>query len=86
VHRATLDPAQLLSTPRERSVVVKTYTNVNFVNLTPDKRIYENFERLAELLGVKAETIIGNAMILILKELEKMNLSLISVAVEKPAS
>ena len=85
VNRATLDPAKLLSTSQERSVVVKTYTNANFVNLTLDKRIYERFERLADLAGAKAETIIGNAMILILKELEKMDLLLASVAVEKPA-
>lgn len=85
-HRATLDPATLLSTSQERVVVVKTYTNANFVNLTLDKRVYEKFERLADLLGVKAEMLIGNAMILILKELEKMNPLLTSVAVERPAS
>jgi hypothetical protein len=81
---ATLDPAKLLLTLQEKSVVVKTYTNANFVNLTLEKRIYERFERLAELLGVKAETIIGNAIILILKELERTSLSLGPIAVENP--
>jgi hypothetical protein len=83
---ATLDHAMLLSTLQGRSVVVRTYTNASFVNLTLDKRIYEKFETLAGLLGVKAETLIGNVIILTLKELEKINPLLASVAVKKPVS
>jgi hypothetical protein len=47
-----------------------------------ENKIYQDFERVAENLGSTAETIIGNAMILILKEIEKIGMSLKSIVPE----
>jgi hypothetical protein len=80
---ATVDLARLLSKPEKRCVVVKNYTNATFVNLTIEKQLYENFERIADHLGVTAETIISNTLILTLKEIEKMTLSANPIIAEK---
>lgn len=82
--RVIIEVANLLSTSGRRSVVVKTYTNANFVNLSLEKRAYENLDRLAERLGVTAETIIANAVVLIFKEIDRLVASMNSLAVEKP--
>jgi hypothetical protein len=70
---ATIDLEKLVSKPQGRRLIIRTYTNANFVNLAFEKEIYQDFERVAESLGSTAETIICNAMILILKEIEKIS-------------
>ncbi len=70
-HRATMDFATLVSRIPEKAVVIKTYTNASFVSLTLEKRIYENYARIAEQMGVTPETLIGNVMILMLNEIKK---------------
>jgi D-ribose pyranose/furanose isomerase RbsD len=75
-HSATLDFDKLVSMPQTKTLVVRTYTNANFVNLALEKTMYQDFERVAERLGSTAETIICNAMILILKEIEKISIPL----------
>jgi hypothetical protein len=53
----------LLNPPKKQgSVVVKAYTNAEFVALTIDKRFYEDFERHSVALGVVAETSILKAL------------------------
>jgi hypothetical protein len=61
----------LFSVSSERVVVVRTYVNANFVNLTLEKKFHDNFEKLAARLGIATETMINNAMIMVLKEIEK---------------
>jgi len=73
---ATIDLEKLVSTPVEKKLVVRTYVNAGFVSFTLEKKIYRDFERVAGNLGSTAETIIGNAMILILKEIEKISIPL----------
>jgi hypothetical protein len=79
---ATIDFEKLVSKPQEKTLVVRTYVNADFVSLTLENKIYQDFERVAENLGSTAETIIGNAMILILKEIEKIGMSLKSIVPE----
>lgn len=69
--RSTGDFLRLFSVSSERVVVVRTYVNANFVNLTIEKRFYDNFEKLADRLGIATETMVNNAMIMMLKEIEK---------------
>ena len=73
---ATIDFEELISKPQGKKLMIRTYTNANFVNLVLEKRMYQDFERVAESLGSTAETIICNAMILILKEIEKIGMPL----------
>ena len=73
---ATIDFEKLVSKPEGKKLIIRTYTNANFVNLVLEKRMYQDFERVAESLGSTAETIICNAMILILKEIEKISIPL----------
>jgi len=73
---ATIDLEKLVSTPQEKTLVIRTYVNADFVSLTLKKKIYQDFEKVAESLGSTAETIICNAMILILKEIEKISMPL----------
>jgi hypothetical protein len=80
---ATIDFEKLVSIPQEKTVVVRTYVNAGFVSLTLEKKIYQDFERVAGNLGSTAERIIGNAMILILKEIEKISMPSSSNAAEK---
>ena len=61
----------MFSVSSERVVVVRTYVNANFVNLTIEKKFYDNFEKLADRLGIATETMINSAMIMMLKEIEK---------------
>ena len=81
-HSATIDLEKLVSTPHEKTLVVRIYVNADFVSLTLEKKIYLDFERAARNLGSTAETIIGNAMILILKEIEKISTPLSSSVAE----
>jgi hypothetical protein len=80
---ATLDLEKLVSSPHEKTLVVRTYVNADFVSLTLEKKIYLDFERVAESLGSTAETMIGNAMILILKEIEKISIPSSPIVAEK---
>ena len=73
---ATIDLEKLVSSPNEKIFLVKTYVNTNFVSFTLEKKIYQDFERVAGDLGSTAETIIGNAMILVLKEIERISIPL----------
>lgn len=73
---ATIDLEKLVSKPEGRKLIIRTYTNANFVNLALEKKMYQEFERVAENLGSTAETIICNAMILILKEIERISIPL----------
>lgn len=73
---ATIDFNELISKPHGKKLFIRTYTNANFVNLALEKKMYQDFERVAESLGSTAETIICNAMILILKEIEKISIPL----------
>ncbi|HUW49154.1 MAG TPA: hypothetical protein VMW36_10470 [Patescibacteria group bacterium] len=70
--RATIDLTKLLTRSQEKPIVIKTYTNASFVSLTLEKRVYEDFERFAKQLGLTAETIISNAMLMVLREVESM--------------
>jgi hypothetical protein len=69
--RSTGDFLRLFSVSSERVVVVRTYVNADFVNLTLEKKFYDNLEKLADRLGIATETMINNAMIMMLKEIEK---------------
>ena len=80
---ATIDLEKLVSTQHEKTLVVRTYVNADFVSLTLEKKIYRDFERAARNLGSTAETIIGNAMILILKEIEKIGMPSSPIVAEK---
>jgi len=80
---ATIDLEKLVSTPQEKTLVMRTYVNADFVSFTLEKKIYQDFERVAGNLGSTAETIIGNAMILILKEIEKISMSSSPIAARK---
>jgi len=73
---ATIDFDELVSKPEGKKLIIRAYTNANFVNLALEKKMYQDFERVAESLGSTAETIICNAMILILKEIEKISIPL----------
>ena len=70
---ATVDLEKLASARHGTKFVVRTYVNADFVSLTLEKKLYQEFERVAARLGSTAETIIGNAMILILKEIDKIS-------------
>jgi hypothetical protein len=69
---ATIDFEKLVSTTQRKPLVIKTYANANFVNLTLEKKVYQDIERFAERIGSTAETIIGNAVILMMEEIEKV--------------
>ncbi len=71
-HRSTGSLRDLLSDPQEKVVIVKTFANTNFVNLVFDKHFYERLEKSAQRLGISTETVINNAMITALKEIESM--------------
>jgi hypothetical protein len=73
---ATIDLEKLVSTPPEKTLVVRTYVNADFVSFTLEKKTYRDFERAARNLNSTAETIISNAMVLILKEIEKIRIPL----------
>jgi D-ribose pyranose/furanose isomerase RbsD len=73
---ATIDFERLVLKPQGKKLIIRTYANANFVNLALEKKMYQDFERVAERLGSTAETIICNAMILILKEIEKISIPL----------
>jgi len=82
-HSATIDLEKLVSMPQGKKLAIRTYTNANFVNLASEKKMYQDFERVAKSLGSTAETIIGNAMILILKEIEKVSMLSGEIVAEK---
>lgn len=71
--RVTIDLPELFSAPRRNCVTMKTYANVNFVNLILNKKIYDNLERISERFGTTADNLISNAITLILKGLENIN-------------
>ena len=73
---ATIDLDKLVSKPKGKKLIIRTYTNANFVNLAFEKKMYQDFEKVAENLGSTAETIICNAMTLILREIEKISIPL----------
>jgi len=62
----------LLSGNQEKVVIVRRYVNANFVSLTIEKRLFESFEKLADQLGVTPQTLINNAMLMVLKEIENV--------------
>ena len=62
----------LLSGNQEKVVIVRRYVNANFVSLTIEKRLFESFEKLAGQLGVTPQTLINNAMLMVLKEIENV--------------
>lgn len=70
--RSTSLLANLLSGNQERVVVVRTYVNASFVNLTIEKKFYESFEKLADKLNIAPQTLINNAMLMVLKEIENI--------------
>lgn len=70
--RSTQELKSLLSGNLEKVVIVRTYVNANFVNLTIEKKFYESFEKIAHKLGVTPQTLINNAMLMVLKEIEKI--------------
>jgi hypothetical protein len=79
---ATIDFEKLVSKPQGRKLIIRAYANASFVNLAFEKKMYQDFERAAVSLGSTAETIICNAMILILKEIEKISIPLSSNVAE----
>lgn len=81
--RSTGDFLRLFPVSSQRVVVVRTYVNANFVNLTIEKKFYDNFEKLADRLGITTETMINNAMIMMLKEIEKMVTMMNNVQLEE---
>ena len=68
----TIDLKKLFLVSEEKPIVVKSYINASFVNLTLEKMIYERYERLARRLGLASEIIISNTMLMTLKEIEKI--------------
>lgn len=74
--RVTVDLERLVSTSERKTAVVRTYTNANFVSFTLDKSLYEKFGRVSEKLGTNADIMIGNALITILREIEKIVVSI----------
>ena len=81
--RVTIDLKKLFSVSQEKSVILKGYTNTNFVNLVVETKIYNRFERLAERLGVPLETVINNVILMALEEIEKVAGLPISVSIKK---
>jgi hypothetical protein len=63
---------QLLCDPAEKFVSIRSYSNASFVSLLLEKRFYDRLEKVSSNFGVLAETIINNAMVLALKELESV--------------
>lgn len=68
---AVIDIGKLILARHEKPLIVRTYGNVSFVNLTLERKIYDEFVRLGELLGISAETVIGNTLLLTLREIKK---------------
>jgi len=81
--RVTIDLKKLFSVSQEKPVILKGYTNTNFVNLVLETKIYNRFERLAERLGVLPETVINNVILMALEEIEKVAGLPISVSIKK---
>jgi hypothetical protein len=79
---ATIDFEKLVAKPQGKRFIIRTYANANFVNFALEKKMYQDFEKVAESLGSTAETIICNAMILILKEIAKINVPLGTIVAE----
>lgn len=69
---STRDFTSFLSDSQQRVVVLKTYVNANFVNLTVEKKFYQRFEKLASKLGIAPETMINNTMVMALKAVERI--------------
>ena len=78
-HRSTSLFGNLLSDNQPKVVVIRTYVNAGFVNLTVEKKFYENFEKLADQLGVRTQTFINNTLIIVLKKIENITRSKIGI-------
>jgi rRNA pseudouridine-1189 N-methylase Emg1 (Nep1/Mra1 family) len=50
---------------------IKAYGNTNFVNIMLEKQFYQQLEETAQRLKTKPDILIYNALLLILKRLEK---------------
>jgi hypothetical protein len=81
--RVTIDLKKLFSVSQEKPVILKGYTNTNFLNLVLETKIYNRFERLAGRLGVPPETVINNVILMALEEIEKVASLPISVSIKK---
>ena len=81
--RVTVGLKKLFSVSQEKPVILKGYTNTNFVNLVLETKIYNRFERLAGRLGVPPETVINNVILMALEEIEKVASLPISVSIKK---
>jgi hypothetical protein len=69
-HHATIDFERLVSDLPKKVICIRNYRNTNFVSLILERRFYEKFEKIASSLGVAPETILNNALNLILEQFE----------------
>jgi hypothetical protein len=69
--RVTVDLKKLFLVSQEKPVILKGYTNTNFVGLILGKRIYKRYEKLAERFDIVTETLINNLLVMALEEFEK---------------
>ncbi len=73
IEKPSISPfAHILPYNQHKVVVVKTYVNATFVNLTIEKKFYENFEKLANQFGITPPELINDAMIIALREIENL--------------
>lgn len=56
--------------PPKGAVMIKVYTNTNFVNVMLEKKFYKQLEEKAKKLGTTPDVLIYNALLLTLKKLE----------------
>lgn len=84
--------SDLCSNSGENIVTVMNYANTRFVNVLLDKKTYSRIERAARNLGIKPESVIGNALLSALrglaaygyaKEYEKSGQILVSASTRK---
>lgn len=69
---ATGSNGLLLSSPVKKFVSIRDYRNADFVNILLERDFYDKLIVSSTALGVSAESVINNAIILALKELESM--------------
>ena len=67
---ATASAAFLSLKPERQVLMIKDYTNTNFVHIMLERKFYTKIENVAENLGTPPDTIINNVFLSLLKTLE----------------
>jgi hypothetical protein len=80
--RPILSLDKLVSQPIQNYVVVKSYTNTNFVNFTLEKQLYERLEQACRRLRIQVDCVINNAILLAMKEIETVSGTELASAIE----